>query len=200
MSELGSSGSKVPRGQVLHKLIREEKPDVVIIATGGEPLTPPIPGADGENVTRAIDVLLGEPVAGKIMVIGAGECGAETAEYATDYCEEIVLVDMLPTIANDMYLTVRDSFMRRLKTLPISVMTETRVKEITPDGAIVERNGEEIAITGCSKVVLAAGVKPRVVLEGAETLAPEVFRIGDAKEARNAVSAIWEGANVALNL
>ncbi|AZN30597.1 hypothetical protein EJO69_10015 [Flaviflexus salsibiostraticola] len=50
------------------------------------------------------------------------------------------------------------------------------------------------------KVVLAAGVKPKVVLEGAENLAPEVFRIGDAKEARNAVSAIWEGANFALKL
>ena len=185
---------------VTNELIREVEPDVLIIATGSEPVTPPIPGADGENVVQAVDVLLGEPVAGKIMVVGGGETGVETAEYATDYCDEIVLVDMLPSIAEEMYLTVRDAFIKRLKTLPIDVMTETRVKEFLPDGAIVERNGEEIRIEGCSKIVLATGVKTAQVLEGAEALVPQVHRIGDAKEARNAVSAIWEGANVALNV
>lgn len=104
---------------------------------------------------------------------------------------------MLPTLA---YLTFRDAFLKRLKTLPIDVMTETRVKEFLPDGAIVERNGEEIRIEGCSKIVLATGVRTTPVLEGAEALVPQVHRIGDAKEARNAVSAIWEGATVALNV
>ena len=46
--------------------------------------------------------------------------------------------------------------------------------------------------------MLATGVKTRQVLEGAQTLVPEVHRIGDAKQTRNAVSAIWEGARVAL--
>ncbi|PMC75502.1 hypothetical protein [Brachybacterium sp. UMB0905] len=65
-------------------------------------------------------------------------------------------------------------------------------------GAVVERDGEEITIDGCSKIVLAPGVKTRQVLEGAQTLVPEVHHIGDAKQTRNAVSAIWEGARVAL--
>lgn len=183
---------------VTEELIRGANPDVLIIATGSEPLTPPIPGADAENVTHAVDVLQGEPVAGKILVVGGGETGVETAEYATDYCEEVVLVDMLPTIATDLYLTVRDSLLRRMKQLPIEVLTETRVKEFTADGAVVERGGEEVRIEGCSKIVLATGVRTRRVLEGAESLVPEVHRIGDAKQTRNAVSAIWEGARVAL--
>lgn len=183
---------------VTEELIREVDPDVLIIATGSEPVTPPIPGSDGPHVTQAVDVLLGEPVAGKILVVGARETGVETAEYATDYCEEVVLVDMLPTIAPEMYLTVRDSLLRRMKALTIQVMTETKVKEFTADGAIVERDGEELQITGCSKIVLATGVRTRRVLEGAEALVTETHRIGDAKLTRNAVSAIWEGARVAL--
>lgn len=199
LHKLDQTGVKQEWGvTVTEEMIREANPDVLIIATGSEPVTPPIPGIDGENVTHAVDVLKGEPVAGKILVVGGGETGVETAEYATDYCEQVVLVDMLPAIATDLYLTVRDSLLRRMKDLPIDVMTETRVKEFTADGAVVERNGEEIRIEGCSKIVLATGVRTRRVLEGAESLVPAVHRIGDAKQTRNAVSAIWEGARVAL--
>lgn len=45
---------------VTEELLKTEKPDAVIIATGAKPLVPPIKGIDGANVVIAEDVLLGK--------------------------------------------------------------------------------------------------------------------------------------------
>lgn len=56
--------------------------DKVIIATGGVPKRPDIPGIGGENVYWPEDILRGrKQVEGEIAVIGGGESGAETAMY-----------------------------------------------------------------------------------------------------------------------
>ena len=47
-----------PRSAVTSELVANEKPDVVILATGGVPGTLSVPGADGANVVQARDVLL----------------------------------------------------------------------------------------------------------------------------------------------
>jgi len=53
-------GTKADAEQVL-----AEKPDVVILATGGEPSIPDIPGIDNPQVATANDVLLGKIDVGK---------------------------------------------------------------------------------------------------------------------------------------
>ncbi len=75
------------------ELIKSLKPDVLIVATGATPIIPSIPGVDGENVVQANDVLLGNPVLKQsCLIIGGGEVGVETAEYATDYCSKVSIV------------------------------------------------------------------------------------------------------------
>jgi len=57
--------------------------DVVVVATGGLPVTPPIPGIDLPHVLQAWDVLEGEedPRGRRVVIIGGGAVGAETALY-----------------------------------------------------------------------------------------------------------------------
>ena len=58
-----------------------ERPDVVIVATGARPSSPPFPGADHPKVKLAWDVLRGDAeVLGKrVVVIGGSATGCETA-------------------------------------------------------------------------------------------------------------------------
>ncbi len=69
--------------EVTADLLASEGFDAVVVATGGRPVTPPIPGIDGSNVVGAWDVLLGDAdVTGTdIVIIGGGAVGSETALY-----------------------------------------------------------------------------------------------------------------------
>lgn len=73
-------------------LIREIKPDQVVVAVGGHPFVPPVQGLnkDKENVHFALDVLEAGPElltklkAGKTVVIGGGSVGLETAIFLSE--------------------------------------------------------------------------------------------------------------------
>jgi 2,4-dienoyl-CoA reductase-like NADH-dependent reductase (Old Yellow Enzyme family)/NADPH-dependent 2,4-dienoyl-CoA reductase/sulfur reductase-like enzyme len=186
--------------EVTKELILKEKPDVLIIATGATPLVPKIKGIDGENIKLANDVLLGETVSGNVLVVGAGLVGVETAEYCTDYCESITIVDQLPMIAPEMYLTVRDSLIKRFEEEEIQIYTNTTVHEFTDDGIICETDGEQMTLSGFDTIILAIGSKAYNPFAEAEKLTDEVYTIGDAKEARSALEAIYEGFRIAQKI
>ncbi len=181
-------------------LIAQKKPDVVIVATGAAPLKPNIPGIDGEKIKQANNVLLGEPVSGNILVIGGGLVGVETAEYCTDYCDKVTVIEMQSDIAAEMYMTVRDSLLRRFKKEQIEVHTNTKVIKFLDDGIICEQNGVQQIMKGYDSIILAMGAKANNPFEQLDDLAAEVHIIGDAKKARSAVEAIYEGFRVAQKI
>ena len=170
------------------------------MATGATPIIPNIPGIADTGVVQANDLLLGNPVlASIVLVIGGGEVGVETAEYATDYCSKVSIVEMQPVLAEKLYLTVRNDLMERIKKEEIDVHCNTKVLEFIPGGVIAECNGEKITLDGYDHVVLALGSKAYTPFE-AEGLAPEVYTIGDAVKARDAKWAIYEGYRVAQKI
>ena len=81
--------------------IKKMKPDVLIIAAGSDYARPPIKGLDGAGVLTAADVLLGKKTPGeKIVVLGGGLVGCETALYiAEKYERPVSIVEMLQGIA-----------------------------------------------------------------------------------------------------
>ena len=79
------------------ELIKLYEPDTVIIATGSRPFIPPIQGADQDFVVAAHDVLLGKTEPGnRVVVIGGGLVGAETADMLGQQCEQVTIIEMLP--------------------------------------------------------------------------------------------------------
>lgn len=181
-------------------VIAEKKPDVLVIATGSTPIIPNIKGIDGPNIKQANNVLLGEPVCGKVLVIGGGLVGAETAEYCTDYCDQVTIVEMLPAIAPDLYFTVRESMLERFKKEGIVIHVNTKVLEFTENGILCECNGEQKRLDGYNSIVLAMGAKAFNPYADSDHLAPEVYVVGDAVKARTAVEGILEAARVALKI
>lgn len=180
------------------EMIKAMAPDVLIMATGATPLVPAIKGI--ENTVQANEVLLGSPVlASSCLIIGGGEVGVETAEYASDYCTKISLVEMQPVVAEKLYLTVRNAMMKRLKEEEIDIHCSTTVKEIIPGGIIAECNGEEVRLEGYDHVINALGSKSYVPFDAAG-LAAEVYTVGDAVKARDAKWAIYEAYCVARDI
>ena len=161
---------------------------------------PPIKGLKETGVVLANDVLLGTPVLQQsALIIGGGEVGAETAEYATDYCSRVAIVEMLPEIVPTLYLTVRNAMLKRIKEEEIEVYTKTKVLEFIPGGVRAEKDGEEITLDGFDTVILALGSKPYVPFD-AEGLADKVYVIGDADAVKDAKWAIYKAYRTAMEI
>ena len=71
------------------------RPDEVILAIGSHPLQPPIPGLDGANVVLAMDAYAPDARLGhKVVVLGGGLVGCETAVHLWKQGHEVELVEM----------------------------------------------------------------------------------------------------------
>jgi 2,4-dienoyl-CoA reductase-like NADH-dependent reductase (Old Yellow Enzyme family)/NADPH-dependent 2,4-dienoyl-CoA reductase/sulfur reductase-like enzyme len=179
-----------------------EKPDVVIVATGGEPFIPDIEGASGARVVTAWDILEGKKPAGnRVLIVGGGMVGCEVADFLGEHLHEVTLIEMLPEIARDVPLYVRDFLTQRLRDYNVNVKTGTSAVKFLDNGVIVNKDGNESRLEGFDTIVLALGAKS--VNDLKEQLAakvPELYVIGDALAPRQAIDAIEEGARVALKL
>ena len=70
------------RGGADAEFIGKLRPDAVVVATGAKPKRPDIPGANGENVVLANDVLSGRAETGeRVVILGGGLIGMETAVF-----------------------------------------------------------------------------------------------------------------------
>lgn len=171
--------------------------DPVIIATGSRPrLIKSIPGY--EKMLEACDVLNGEPVGKKVVVVGGGLTGCEIAYELALQDKEITIVEMKNDIiaqggiclANSSYL--RDWF--KWKKVPVHL--ETSVKEVK-DGAVVckDKDSKEFEIA-CDTVVSAAGYIP-------DPLAPKqanVQLVGDCHSVGNVRTVIWGAYEAAMKI
>jgi 2,4-dienoyl-CoA reductase-like NADH-dependent reductase (Old Yellow Enzyme family)/thioredoxin reductase len=173
-------------------------PDAVVVATGAVPLIPPIPGAEQEWVVTAHDVLRGLGRTGeRILVVGGGGVGLETAEFLQERGKEVTVIEKLKRVGNDMGPTVRWNLLQRLKEQRVKVFTSTEVNEIGMQRIVVTRSGRKETWEGFDTIVLAMGVRSRnelaVQIKGK---VKEVYVVGDAANPRRGVDAMWEGAEV----
>jgi 2,4-dienoyl-CoA reductase-like NADH-dependent reductase (Old Yellow Enzyme family)/NADPH-dependent 2,4-dienoyl-CoA reductase/sulfur reductase-like enzyme len=197
--------------EVTPSLIDKVKPDVVIIATGAEPLIPSIKGVDKPNVITAHDVLASKKTPAEIakaVVIGGGLVGCETADYIAERGDHmwnprraVTIIEMLPDIALDAVAGPRSFLLKRLRGDDVKCITSATVKEILDDGVVYEIDGREESVCGMDTIILAVGAKSVDGLsDNIKGKVAEVYVIGDAKEPRRIVNAIHEGAEVAREI
>lgn len=194
--------------EVTPELVAEFAPDAVIMATGGEPVRPPIPGISGKNVYLAHDILAGRVMqpCGNTIVIGGGLVGCEVAECLANLGDnpmiartKITILEMLDHFGSEMIVEIRTLTMHDFRELGIDVLTSTKVVEILEGGVVVEdKKGVRRTIDDVDNIIVAIGVRPYDILsEKISATVPEVHVIGDARQARSALEAIREGAEVA---
>ena len=192
--------------EVTPALVAEMKPDVVIVATGGECLVPAIPGVDKAKVVHSTDVLQGKvtPVRAKVLIIGGGSVACEIADAIAgpgdnplDAENAVTIIEMLPEVAQDEPPGARMLLLQRLRARGVRIVTSATVKEITDDGVVVAKDGREERVEGMDHIILACGTKSVDHLwEDIEGTVSEIYVVGDAKRPRRALEAIAEGATV----
>jgi len=181
--------------------ILKEGADEVILAIGGLPIIPEIPGVERENVITAIDVLTGNKKVGeKVAIIGGSMVGCETAEYLAGKGKRVTIIEVLPAVARDLGVTNRRVVRSRLVDASVEVLTSTEAKAITEGGVTVEESGQTRSIAADS-VVLAVGFKPNTGLwEALEDGVPGLHLIGDATRPKKILEAIRGGWNLACDI
>jgi 2,4-dienoyl-CoA reductase-like NADH-dependent reductase (Old Yellow Enzyme family)/thioredoxin reductase len=173
-------------------------PDAVVVATGAVPFIPPIPGAEQKWVVTAHDVLRGfARIGNRVLVVGGGGVGLETAEFLQARGKEVTVIERLKRVGNDIGPTVRWNLLHRLKERSIKVFTCTEVNEIGRRGIVVTRNGRKETWEGFDTIVLALGIRSRnEIAAQIKGKVKEVYVVGDAANPRRGVDAMREGAEV----
>ncbi len=188
-------GKKVSTEDIL-----AEHPDQVIIATGSEPIVPMIEGL--ENVLVSSDVLLDKKETGhRVLIIGGGMVGLETAEFLAAKQHDVVVVEMLEDVARDMELITKKLIMKRLEALHVTIHKQTMLKRFVGRRAFIMDNGEEKLLGEFDSVVVTVGVSS--VDELADELRQNnvpVRLIGDARKPGNIVEAVADGYQVGREL
>ncbi|MBU2609085.1 MAG: FAD-dependent oxidoreductase, partial [Chloroflexi bacterium] len=173
--------------------IEREQPDVVILATGSQPVIPDIPGINGENVVTAVDVLNDkQPVGKSAVIIGGGMVGCEVAEFLVQKGKKVTILEMQKRIGQGINAINRWRSIQRLNQAGVSIETMIQPEEITGSGVTANREGKSYSFPA-DTVVLATGMAPaRELLSELEGKVP-VHTIGDCLEPRQIGEAMEEG-------
>jgi 2,4-dienoyl-CoA reductase-like NADH-dependent reductase (Old Yellow Enzyme family)/thioredoxin reductase len=184
--------------------VRLSAPDVVVLATGGRPMVPPIPGIDQAFVVTAHEVLAGTADVGEnVVVLGGGQTGAETAELLALQGRRVTVVEMLEDVAMNVPPDAQFFIKQSLEELGVQVLTSTLIEEIGDRHVLLSRNANgnglrwRAELGNVDTVVLAAGIQPeRTLAEELEGLVSELYVIGDASTPGNALDAVHEAASL----
>lgn len=198
------NGVEIIRGiEVTKEVLESYKSDTIILATGSIPLIPNIKGIENQNIYKANDILSGDKIINnqKVLVIGSGLVGCETAEFLSMYNNDITIVDMMKEMIPNVGKTMRKHLLTNLEVNNIKFIPETKVLEFIADGIKYDSKNNKGELNGYDSIILALGTRSHnPLLDIAEQLCNEVYSIGDAKQVSDAKIAIYEATKLALNI
>jgi 2,4-dienoyl-CoA reductase-like NADH-dependent reductase (Old Yellow Enzyme family)/thioredoxin reductase len=184
-------------------LLDEIKPNFLIVATGSRPIVPKFQGMDQLHSLPASEVYERLDETGKkVVVVGGGMVGCETALFLADKNREVTLIEMLEDIANDSNRIYYSALKEQLDG-KVNCLTRTRCLAFTKDGVVVaDKDGKE-SLMPCDTALLAVGMKPN--REDVETLREKFgfghFRdIGDCYKVETVRQAIHQGYFAAMDI
>ena len=179
--------------------IIEMNPDVVLLATGAEPMTPSIPGI--ETGIQSWDILKGTvetPQNQKVIVLGGGVVGCETALYLAKSGCEVNVIEMLPDFATGLEGANKLDLVEDFKQECVRLHLSAKVDKIE-NGKVYYNDTD---VMECDSVVIALGQRSvgRDLKEALENNGIEVKMIGDAVAPRKFLNATQEGFFAAISL
>ena len=183
------------------EIIEKINPEVVIVAAGGKPYIPDIPGINSENVVLAENVLRGNVKVGwEVAIIGGGQVGLEVAEYLAETGRRVTIIEMLEDVGGDMPNISKLPLIQSLEDHGVTILTKTKPIQITRDGVMVSRRRRSQFVRA-DTIVLATGFRVNSDLtDKLKERFKEVYAIGDCREPGNILSAINDGFETAFKI
>lgn len=153
--------------------------DAVIIATGSEPVIPPVPGFDLEGIITSSEALSLEGLPESAVIVGGGVIGMEFAGLFSSLGVKVSVVEMLPEILpmfdSEVVAVLRGAFERK----GVTFHTSSKVTSVKRSGGgllvSAETPGGPVLLEG-EKVLLSVGRRPVTVGLGLEEAGVKVER------------------------
>jgi pyruvate/2-oxoglutarate dehydrogenase complex dihydrolipoamide dehydrogenase (E3) component len=179
--------------------VAELAPDHVVIATGADPVVPPILGLHEPHVFLADEYLQGRATVGaRVLVIGGGAVGAEVAHMLAERHHHVTVVEMLEAWGHGMPPDARWHMQRHFRHLPIEILLRTTVVSVAGSVVTLEQEGQQRHLEGIDTVIVCAGAKPnRALIDAVSSTVANVSVIGDAIRPRSGLEAVAEGYRAA---
>lgn len=195
-------------------VIEKIGPDAVIIAVGGIPTVPQIPGIDAPNVVKNTDLhrmlkfflkffgpkilrsltRLWMPIGKRVVVIGGGIQGCELAEFLVKRHRKVTIVDSTDTLGDDMIQHLKQQLFWWFREKGVTMLPGVQPVAVTEKGLIV------LTKEGYKRTIEADSIVPAVPMKANTELFdvlkkrfPEVYTAGDCGNPRLIVDAIADG-------
>jgi 2,4-dienoyl-CoA reductase (NADPH2) len=211
-------GIKIKLGKTADSsVIAEERPDVVVVATGGKSVTPLIPGIDKKIVlkssalyeqSRSFLNLLGSqnlrritrswmPVGKTVVVMGGDIQGLELAEFLVKRGRKVTVVEEGDKFGVNLVAITAGQLIPWLTQKGVTMISGAKFKEVTDDGLVVTGKDGELMTLPADNILTALPLAPDITaLDLFKGKAPEVYAAGDCREPRRVLHAVHDGARV----
>lgn len=187
-------------------------PDIIVNATGSNPLLPPIKGLsdyldkDGGSlysITGMIHHLNDYPsdlTGKKVVVVGGGAVGLDVVEYMAPKGADVSIVEMMNVIGKDLDPVSKSGTNALLKKYQVNQMTETALTEVKESSFLLKQDGREIELPfDYGFVCLGMRANAPIVSnlhEAFDDSGIEIINIGDSVRARRIIDGVQEGRNI----
>ena len=220
--QIAKLGVKTVLGkEVTPSLIEGIKPDVVLVATGGIPAVPEIPGINSRNVVSNADLhrmlkflikfmgpktvrwltKLWMPIGKRVVIIGGDIQGCELAEFLVKRGRKVTIVDTADALGEGMISHLKLQLFWWFRKKGVSMMPGVKPVAITDKGlTVLTKEGYKQTIEA-DTIVPAIPMKPNTELfKSLQGKVPEIYTIGDCSNPRLIVDAIADGWKIANSI
>lgn len=186
---------------VTKEYVEMENVDALIIAVGSEPLVPPIPGLNGDNVVIVNNCYLSQDkITENVVVLGGGLAGCEAAIHFGQEGKKVQLVEMRNSLASDANIRHRPLLLEEIDKY-VTVHTGYKGLKVTEEGILcADSKGTEQMVSGTTIICALGQIARKDLVEELRDTAPHVAVIGDCVRASTITNAIYQGYHAALDL
>jgi 2-enoate reductase len=139
-----------------------------------------------------------------VVVVGGGQVGCEISLWLSQQGRKVTVVEKLDDLligARPIPWMNRVMLLDLLKFHKVEVMTNFSLFEVTDKGAVVVNKDSRRETLPADTVIIAVGLESEQgiyrLLQGNIT---SLYLIGDAREAKNIMNAIWDAYEVARTI
>lgn len=191
--------------EVTAEEIQKEGFDTVILAVGAQSIMPQsIKGI--EKAISAVELLEGSAPAGKrIVVVGGGQIGCETAVDMAKAGHEVTILEAMPEIMGVKYAPGPHKQMLKalIEELGVQVVTGRRIVAVTEEGAVTEpASGDgKVELIPADTVVMSIGMRPnRSMRADFAGMGIAVYEVGSGRQPGSIYEAIHDAFEVVYYL
>lgn len=215
-TQIAKLGVKINLGKEANKaLVEQVKPDVLILATGGQYSIPKIAGIDSGNVVRAASLnrqlktylrcasprLLSwatkfwMPIGKNIVIIGGAIQALQLGMFLIKRGRKVTVVDTAETMGDGLVEFYKMRLFWWLEQKGVPLLSGVKCEEITNKGLTITTKEGEKKILAADTILPALPMTPDTeFVKSLKGTAPEIYQIGDCGSSALIIDAIGDGS------